>query len=237
VWRVALSARLDGEEPAAGGPGAAALDAHLAGCPDCRRWSREAATVTRLVRLSEVPASPGVPSEILDLAPRPTRARLARGLRVALAALGAGQILIAVTELAGPMGGAGDPVIHMTHEFAAWNAALGAAFVFVAWRRTRPATLLPLLTAFVAVLAVMSADDVARGLVGGARLASHGLVLAGYAIVFALSRPSLTFGDPPGLRRREPSAWRLEEPDDDAPQERADLPAAPGADPPAARAA
>jgi predicted anti-sigma-YlaC factor YlaD len=160
-------------------------------------------------------------------------------LRAALAALGAGQILLAVAELAGPMGGDGNPVAHMTHEFAAWNAALGAAFVFVAWRRTRPAALLPMLTAFVAVLVVMSVDDIAHGLVGGGRLASHVLIVVGYAIVVALCRPSLAFGDPPRRRVRERSAWRLELPEDDAPDVRAAGPVADAADadPPAARAA
>jgi len=221
------------------GPTAAALDAHLAGCAECRDWARDAAAVTRLARLSHVDAAPGVPAEVLDLTPRPTRARVARGLRALLAALGAGQILLAVGELAGPMDGDGGPVTHMTHEFAAWNAALGAAFVFVAWRRTRPAALLPLLSAFVAVLVVMSVDDIAHGLVRGGRLASHVLIVVWYAIVVALSRPSLNFGDPPGRRVREPSAWRLELPDEDTPGARAANPAAAAADAdqPAARAA
>jgi predicted anti-sigma-YlaC factor YlaD len=243
VWREALSARLDGEDFAAGsdatGPSAAALDAHLAGCADCRGWARDAAAVTRLARLSHVDPAPGVPAQVLDLTPRPTRARVARALRAALAALGAGQILLAVAELAGPMDSGGSAIAHMTHEFAAWNAALGAAFVFVAWRRTRPAALLPMLTAFVAVLVVLSGDDIAHGLVRGGRLASHVLILVGYALVVALSRPSLAFGDPPGRRRRDASGWRLEQADEETPGLRPvpEAATAAGADPPAAQAA
>ncbi|KWT59901.1 hypothetical protein ADL21_22465 [Streptomyces albus subsp. albus] len=47
--RTALSARLDGEQLP---PGVTDgwLDAHLAGCADCRRWSEGAARLQRLIR-------------------------------------------------------------------------------------------------------------------------------------------------------------------------------------------
>jgi len=147
--------------------------------------------------------------------PRPTRARLANVLRVVLALLGVGQILLAIAQLAGPMGADGTALMHMTHEFTAWNAAIGASFLFIAWRRTRPAALLPLLTAFVGVLTVLSVDDIVHGDVSAGRLGTHALLLAGYVVVLAMSRPSLSFDAPPGLRQRShASAWRLGEHDE-----------------------
>jgi hypothetical protein len=98
----------------------------------------------------------------------------------------------------------------MIHESAAWNLAVGAAYLFIAWRRTRPTAVLPVLTAFVAVLAVISAGDVVSGAVGAARLATHGPLLAGYLIVLLMTRPGLAFDRPPGaLGHRGRSRWRV----------------------------
>jgi predicted anti-sigma-YlaC factor YlaD len=219
MWREALSARLDGEEFSgewAGQPAhdPRALDAHLATCESCSRWYADASLLTRLYRVDvSVPAGEGVPQAVLESAPGPGRARLAQALRVVLALLGAGQILLAVGELAGPMTVSATPM-HLTHEFAAWNAAIGASFLFISWRRTRPAALVPLLAAFVGVLTVLSVDDMVHGTVGASRLVSHLLIVAGFAVVVAMSRPSLTFDAPPGARERfRSSAWRLQ-PDD-----------------------
>lgn len=259
MWREALSARLDGEEfsvewdgAARMGPGAvrigvgnrtgsgvtrgvsaADIDAHLDACDACRRWYEDAALITRLARVDAGPgAIGGIPDTVLEATPRPTRARLANALRVVLALLGAGQILLAIAQLAGPMGADNVALMHMTHEFTAWNAAIGASFLFIAWRRTRPAALLPLLTAFVGVLTVLSVDDIVHGDVSAGRLGTHALLLAGYVVVIAMSRPSLNFDAPPGQRQRaQASAWRLGEHDDlgrDAPP-RADAPDSPAA--------
>ncbi len=236
MWREALSARLDGEEfsaewdgagrvgPAAGtgvgadigrnGPVRAAdIDAHLDACGACRQWYEDAAFITRLARVDAGTAAVGgIPDSVLDATPGPTRARLAKMLRVALALLGAGQILLAVAQVAGPMGAESTALMHMTHEFTAWNAAIGASFLFIAWRRTRPAALLPLLTAFVGVLTLLSVDDIVHGDVSAGRLGTHAMLLAGFAVVVAMSRPSLSFDAPPGLRQRtQGSGWRLGE--------------------------
>jgi hypothetical protein len=104
---------------------------------------------------------------------------------------------------------AGAPA-HLVDESAAWNLAVGAAYLFIAWRRSRPTAVLPVLTAFVAVLAVISAGDVASGAVGVARLATHAPLLAGYLIVLLMTRPGLAFDRPPGaLRHPGRSRWRV----------------------------
>jgi predicted anti-sigma-YlaC factor YlaD len=260
MWREALSARLDGEEFSGEGDGAgrtplgvgthtrpngqvraADLEAHLDACDACRRWSEDAAFITRLARVDAGSALlGGIPDSVLEATPGPARARLATVLRVVLALLGAGQILLAIAQLAGPMGAESTALMHMTHEFTAWNAAIGASFLFIAWRRTRPAALLPLLTAFIGVLTLLSVDDIVHGDVSAGRLGTHAMLLAGFAVVVAMSRPSLNFDAPPGLRQRtRVSAWRLGEHDEaerDAPSrpERPDSPAASAARRPAA---
>ncbi|HEY7174719.1 MAG TPA: hypothetical protein VH442_07370 [Micromonosporaceae bacterium] len=220
TWREGLSARLDGESAGAWADHVdnAALDAHLEACEPCRQWYANAAVVTRLARFAGTAdgVGPGVADSVLDATPGPTRAHIARVLRGVLAVIGAGQLLLALAQFAGPMATSSTTIMHMTHEFVAWNAALGASFLFIAWRRTRPAALLPLLTAFVGLLTVLSIDDFVHGTVTTARLASHVLLVVGYAVVVAMSRPALAFDGPPGARQRSiASSWRLVWHDDD----------------------
>ena len=78
--------------------------------------------------------------------------------------------------------------VHAAHENAAWNVALGAAFLATAMRPQRAAGLLPGLAVFVGVLAALSIRDVASGAVAVGRLATHLGIVAGLALVYALAR-------------------------------------------------
>ncbi|MEV6923194.1 zf-HC2 domain-containing protein [Dactylosporangium sp. NPDC051485] len=211
LYREALSARIDGEdepiEPAL-------VDAHLAGCAGCREWEREARAVTRLVRLQPVPGTPPPVEALLAGFSAPKRSgaaakkRLVLVLRVLLGAFGAAQFVLGIAQAAtaattAHVHGYG----HVFHESAAWNVAIGAGFAWIATRRGTPAGALPMLTAFVALLALLSASDLLAGTVETTRLVSHGFVLAGYAIVVALSRPGLDPGRPPAGRQGPPWRW------------------------------
>jgi predicted anti-sigma-YlaC factor YlaD len=208
--REILSARLDGEDL----PGeASAADAHLAGCVACAQWWEDAATVTRLMRLSAVtePVAPHDPLQADRLraaAPGHGSQRAAVVLRVSLGLLGLAQFLLGMAQISlvpeGHDHGGGVSPAHLWHESAAWNVAIGAGFGWIALRRTRPAALLPLLTAFVAMLVMLSVNDVWVGTVDGARLVSHGIVVAGYLVLVTLSRPRFDFGDPPSGRLPRP---------------------------------
>jgi predicted anti-sigma-YlaC factor YlaD len=216
--REILSARLDGEDRAGE---AAAADAHVANCDACAQWGEDAATVTRLVRLASVPA-PVATSDQLDpdrldperlaaAAPGPNQRRLAMILRWALGLLGMVQFLLGIAQVslmadAGHRHDLGVNPAHLWHESAAWNIAVGAGFGWIALRRTSPHALLPLLTAFVAMLVLLSANDALVGTVDGARLVSHAFVVAGYLVLVALSRPRFDFGDPPAQRQPRPTA-------------------------------
>ena len=98
---------------------------------------------------------------------------------------------------------------HLWHESAAWNVAVGAGFLFVAVRRSPPAGLLPMLSAFVGTLLLLSVNDLATGSVGGERLVSHGFLVVGYLITVLLSRPGLRPGGPAPQRQPTPSRWRF----------------------------
>ncbi|BCJ74799.1 membrane protein [Catellatospora sp. IY07-71] len=225
--RELLSARLDGEDDPAG---RAPVDAHVAGCAGCAQWLDRAESVTRLARTAAAlpvpPLHPDALAAVLAAAPAPAQPRrrreVARLLRVLLLAVGLGQLLLGVAQISSLA--AADrhahPAVgsvssgHLWHESAAWNVAIGAALAWLAWRRTRPAALLPVMTAFVVMLTLLTANDALAGRVEGARIMSHGLVLAGYGLLLALNLRRFRGEEPPGVRRRPPSAWSLRGGDD-----------------------
>ncbi|MFC4045726.1 zf-HC2 domain-containing protein [Dactylosporangium siamense] len=215
--REALSARMDGEDEAVA---PALVDAHLEQCRACRRWQEQAVAATRTARLWPLQSVPLPVSRLLvGFTPAVRRrSRLVFSLRVLLGGFGLAQFVLGIAQAANAATAHVHQAGHVFHESAAWNVAIGAGFAWIATRRATPAGALPMLTAFVALLALLSANDLLAGAVETTRLVSHGFVLAGYAIVVALSRPVLDPGGPPADRQRPP--WRLGRPpglDDPAP--------------------
>ncbi|MGC4892941.1 zf-HC2 domain-containing protein [Micromonospora sp. DT31] len=215
-WREILSAGLDGEasrsetEPA---------EEHLSGCAGCRAWFDAATAVTRRARTRLAPPVPDLVDAVLAAAPapRPTRRRVALGLRGVLGLLGAVQLVLGLAQIGreAVVAHAHASGQHLWHESAAWNVAVGAGFLYVAARRSTPSGLLPMLSAFVATLVLLSVNDLITGQVAVTRLVSHGFLLAGWAVMLVLSRPGWRPGDtPPGRGRSGGSRWalRAEEP-------------------------
>ncbi|MEU8004355.1 zf-HC2 domain-containing protein [Catellatospora sp. NPDC049111] len=220
--RELLSARLDGADE----PGErAAVDAHVDGCAECADWWQRAESVTRLARTAAALPVPGLSEQalaaVLAAAPTPPvrRARfdVAALLRRALLVVGLGQFLLGVAQISslaaaerhahGVVGSVSSG--HLWHESAAWNVAIGAALAWLAWRRTRPAALLPVMTAFVIVLSLLTVNDALADRVEAGRVLSHGLVLAGYGLLLALNHPRLR-GDGPSDRAARPrSPWSI----------------------------
>lgn len=192
-FREAVSARLDGEPL---GMSASALDAHLASCPDCAGWADAAAAVTRRARLDVRPV-PDLSEQIAGGVALPARRVLRRRylLRLALLVAGLAQLGIGLPALTGDSIGMAMSM-HAAHEAAAWNLAIGAAFVAVASVPRRAAGLIPLLGTFLVVLAALSVRDVAAGSVSAGRLATHGIALAGLLLLIALDRAERAL--PPG---------------------------------------
>ncbi|MFE9692156.1 zf-HC2 domain-containing protein [Micromonospora sp. NPDC005806] len=223
-WREILSAQLDGE--ASGSEGAAAEE-HLTGCTGCRAWFDAAVAVTRRARTHVVPEVPDLVDAVLAaLPPAPVRPawrdRVALVLRALLGLLGAVQLVLGLTQIGR------DAVVdhvhtagqHLWHESAAWNVAVGAGFLFVALRRSTPTGLLPMLSAFVATLVLLSVNDLITGQVAVPRLVSHGVLIVGWAVMMLLSRPRWRpGGSPPQRGRASGSRWslRLEDQPEPAP--------------------
>ncbi|GAA2220906.1 zf-HC2 domain-containing protein [Micromonospora olivasterospora] len=237
-WREILSAQLDGEATAAEQVGA---DAHLDECAGCRSWLDQAAAITRRARLTVTAPGPDLSDTILALPPgaAPSRCGLRKRvmltLRGLLGLLGALQLVLGLAQVGrGPAGGHNHAGVlgsgHLWHESAAWNVAVGAGFLFVAARRTRPTGLVPMLSAFVGTLVLLSVNDLLTGRVDTTRLVSHGFLLAGYAIVVALSWSRLRPDGPQARGRGDRPGWRLsvDEPTEPAPAQLRLLPPHPG---------
>ena len=192
-FREAASARLDGEPI---GMAASTLEHHLAGCAECAAWLAEATRLTRMSRLSGA-LVPDLADKITADVVLPVRRVLRRRtmLRVALLLVGLVQLVIALTGLTGTNIGMAMSE-HATHEAAAWNLALAAAFVAAAWAPRRAAGLTPLLATFIVALAALSVHDYAEGAVSGARLATHLAAVVGLVLVLAVDRAERAL--PPG---------------------------------------
>lgn len=215
--REVVSADLDGE---AGADEREHAAAHLERCAACRTWQDRAAAVSRRARTATAPGPDLVAVALAHApAPRPRLLQPAILARTGLGVIGLGQFLLglvallgAATHIAGhdathtadPAGASvlGAGMAHVAHEAAAWNLALGAAFLVGALRPRHLAGLLPVLGFFIALLAVLSGIDLVGGRVDGARVVSHLLLVAGFALGVAVVRagPYPRRGPSPGGR-------------------------------------
>lgn len=185
-FRIALSARLDGEQfevPAA------ELDAHLAGCPSCRAWLEAAQRVTRSVRAYPAEA-PDLTAPILaavaeDRAARtrPVIAQRRRILRFALALSAGLQLAMAVPMLLGLQ-----DVAHDTREAASFDIALAVGFALAARWPERARAFVPVAFVLAGCLALTSAFDIAEGATLFTHEIAHLAALAQAALLWALSR-------------------------------------------------
>jgi predicted anti-sigma-YlaC factor YlaD len=180
--REALSARLDGEtEPVP----AVGVDEHLADCPGCQGWYADASLLSRRVRVRPVTPTPDLVAAVLA----ETRPRRRPVARIALAAVGLLQLLLAVAQLFGAHVHDGETFTgHLVNEGAAWNLALGLAMLAAAWQPRRAVGLLPAVAGFVAVLGVISLVDVLTVGVPGTRMLTHVPLVIGLALLYSVHR-------------------------------------------------
>ena len=172
------------------------LDGHLASCADCAGWAEDAARVTRLTRMDARPV-PDVSAQVTAKVALPARqvTRRRRWLRGALLLVGLAQFGVGLPAVIGQSIGM-TMSAHAAHEGAAWNLAIGAAFVAVAFLPRRAAGLIPLLATFLLVLGALSVRDLVAGSVGIERLATHAVALAGLLLLVLLDRAERAL--PPG---------------------------------------
>jgi predicted anti-sigma-YlaC factor YlaD len=182
--RVALSARLDGEDP---GMPAAVLDAHAADCPACRDWLARAERVKRELRLP-VADVPDLTASILSAVAADRVAARGRRqiLRVAVALAAVAQFAIALPLLLPGLGGTHDP--HTTRETASFDVALAVGFALAAYRPERARAFVPVAFVLAACLAVTSAVDVATSATALVHEVGHLTAVVQAGLLWALGR-------------------------------------------------
>lgn len=179
VYREALSAQMDGEQP----PVETSL--HLAGCQACAEWSRVVPSLQRPLRMQSVDDVPDLAERILTAiigtVARPSPAlSLTRAALMAVAIVQAGGGVVHLLTR-------GDAGRHTAAELAAWNFAIGIAFATAALRPKVAYAVLPMVVGLVAVLGYASLRDLAAGEISVQRVLEHTLIVVGLVLVTVLA--------------------------------------------------
>jgi predicted anti-sigma-YlaC factor YlaD len=208
--RVALSARLDGEDP---GIPDAPVDRHLESCRSCAAWGDELATLHRMVRVREAEPVPDLSAAIVDAfspaagrSRRPAGATTRRpvlgepisGARWALFVVALTQLVLAAPALFGDDPGA---TVHVARELGSFDVALAIGLLVAAWQPARAWGLLPLAASLACVMAGTSLLDIVNGRTHSAAEAPHLLDLAGVVLLWWVAREARSTVD----RRRSPT--------------------------------
>jgi predicted anti-sigma-YlaC factor YlaD len=107
-------------------------------------------------------------------------------LRLALLAVGGGQLALALPPLVAGAATMSAPV-HVAHESGAWNLAVAIAFFAVGVLPRLAAGALPMLGSFTVVLWWVTLDDLGAGHVYSHRALGHVLLLIGALLVAVLA--------------------------------------------------
>lgn len=193
--RLALSARLDGEDPRTP---AAALDTHLITCLGCRAWLARAERLNRVVRV-QVAAVPDLTARVLaavaDDPRRPAPARNRPGvvlsghrqiLRVAVAVTAVAQLLVALPALLAGLGVSVDP--HTSREMASFDIALAVGFVLAAYRPERAHAFVPVAFVLAVCLAGTSLIDIVNSTTALVHEIGHLAAVVQAGLLWALGR-------------------------------------------------
>jgi predicted anti-sigma-YlaC factor YlaD len=187
MYRLGISARLDGEDA---GIDDATLAWHLAQCEGCRRYETEAIQLARATRVVAAEAAPDLRPSIMGAIARERAAASRRfdpeALRGGLIALALVQMLLALPVLL--LGRDAGAPVHIAREVGSFDFALGVGFLFVGWRPARAYGMLPLVATLVACLAVSTTVDLVRGTATLLGESAHLLDLLGLASVWELAK-------------------------------------------------
>ncbi len=171
--RDAISEAIDRGEPIS-----AEVEAHVDGCAACRRW-QEAAHQLRRATLRPVAEE----SPLVSLSRLPERFALHRWVRIALAWAALWLIAWNVVDMFAAGSGS---AIHLERHQAAFDVALGLAFLFVAWRPDRAYGMVPFAAAFTFALSVSAIIDLVNGASTLVRESAHIVELIGLGLLWFL---------------------------------------------------
>jgi predicted anti-sigma-YlaC factor YlaD len=154
-WQLAISARVDGEDP---GVEPRLLDAHLAGCAECRRFESMAHDVLRTARLQPAPEMADMSRSVVRFNAVADRAARSPIARVALLVVAGVIIVFALKDLIG--GHAAGATEHEARHLGAFTVAYAVALLAVVVRPARARTVLPAAVVLAGSLAITSVIDI-----------------------------------------------------------------------------
>jgi predicted anti-sigma-YlaC factor YlaD len=206
AWTEALSARADGEPL---GVEPRLLDAHLAGCADCRAFAAHLEAGRRPVHLGEAPAMPDLSRRVVEanaLADRMGRWRVARAL---LCLVAVEIVVLSAPELV--LGRGGSSAEHAGRHLGAFSVAYAVGLLVVAVRPARARSILPVALVLALALTITAVVDVVDGRVPLLGEAVHLPEVISVLLVWLLARPAPS----PEVTRSGGAGPRLVEVDDD----------------------
>lgn len=168
---------------------APSVEAHVENCSGCLRW-RDAAHQLRRATLRPV-AEPEQGK--VSVSRVPERFAANRWIRFALAWAGVLLIVWNFVPMFAPGTGS---AIHLERHRAAFDVALGTAFLFVAWRPDRAYGMVPFAATFTFALSISAVIDLLNGASTPLRESAHLIELGGLGLLWALG---LALG--PGSKR------------------------------------
>jgi predicted anti-sigma-YlaC factor YlaD len=203
--REAISARLDGEDPAVP---AERVTRHLDGCASCRSFEAGTQVLRRRTVVRGAEAVPdlteavlaradqfGLPARVAPVpaatvAPAAARSTAvapgAHWSRWALLTLALVQVALSVPSIL--FGHDATAPVHIARELGSWYLALSAALVVVAIRPARAAGLLPFAAALAVVMLASAVADVLAGRTAAGSESQHLLEVAAVGLLWIISR-------------------------------------------------
>lgn len=194
-WREAISAVVDGEEPATGRE---LLDAHLRRCENCRAFQENATVLRRHDRIDTATSQPDLARQIVKANAIADRRASWGVARLCLAAVAVFVLTSAFRPLV--LGEQGATAEHEARHLGAFTAAYGIALLVVAIRPARARSILPVAGFVAGALAITAVIDVADGRVPLTGESVHIPEVLGVGLVWLLAVP--------GARRVDRSSRR-----------------------------
>lgn len=167
------------------------LDAHLAGCADCRSWHEAVlalGVIASRAPRDHVGLDPALLASLTTPADEARSGLLATSeWRIVLGLMAVAQLVVAWPGL---LLHDGQASVHLAHELTAWDMGLAVGFLVAAIRPERAWGMLPLATVLVAFMVATSLVDLLAGHPLFGRELVHGLEVACLGAVWVLARRS-----------------------------------------------
>ncbi len=183
-WQLAISAQIDGEDP---GIEPRLIEAHLDGCPECRRFQAVSEMGRRSARIQPAEEMPDISKQMSRMNSAIDRAASLSIPRVLLALVAADVFFFAIRNL---LGDDGESAAHTGRHLGAFSFAYAVGLVVVVVRPARARTMLPVAAVLAGALLVTAVVDLLNGSVPLIGETSHLPELLSVALIWMLAAPS-----------------------------------------------